>query len=239
MRICAATVAVLMVAQARGDIVYSHFEVPPVTQSVVMPGWEVGEYVTLAGGAQQMAVVEFQVGALASGPGGEGNFTFCFYEDAGGVPGQLLRTGTQYVILSGVEPRRIGFSAELAVPSPLWVTVRYETGGMAGVILTDTPATVGALSPTRVFRQGGTGAWGSMPATEWMTMRLTSPPPPCYPNCDHSAIAPILNVNDFVCFMSEYAHGHSYANCDGSTVAPVLNVNDYVCFQMMYAAGCP
>ena len=30
-----------------------------------------------------------------------------------------------------------------------------------------------------------------------------------------------------------------YANCDGSTIAPVLNVNDFQCFLNAYAAGCP
>jgi probable HAF family extracellular repeat protein len=30
-----------------------------------------------------------------------------------------------------------------------------------------------------------------------------------------------------------------YANCDGSTAAPVLNVNDFVCFQARFAGGCP
>ena len=30
-----------------------------------------------------------------------------------------------------------------------------------------------------------------------------------------------------------------YANCDGSTAAPVLNVNDFTCFLNRYAAGCP
>jgi len=30
-----------------------------------------------------------------------------------------------------------------------------------------------------------------------------------------------------------------YANCDGSVLAPVLNVNDFVCFTNLYAAGCP
>jgi hypothetical protein len=61
----------------------------------------------------------------------------------------------------------------------------------------------------------------------------------CYANCDGSTGAPILNVNDFVCFNNLYAAGSPNANCDGSTVAPVLNVNDFVCFQNKYAAGCP
>ena len=62
---------------------------------------------------------------------------------------------------------------------------------------------------------------------------------PCYANCDGSTTAPILNVNDFVCFQTKFAAGDSGANCDGSTIVPVLNVNDFVCFQQKYAAGCP
>ena len=61
----------------------------------------------------------------------------------------------------------------------------------------------------------------------------------CYANCDGSSTAPVLNVNDFICFQQLYAAGDSYANCDNSTVAPVLNVNDFICFQQQFAAGCP
>jgi hypothetical protein len=61
----------------------------------------------------------------------------------------------------------------------------------------------------------------------------------CYANCDGSTAAPVLNVNDFVCFQSHFAAGDSYANCDGSTTVPVLNVNDFICFQQRFAAGCP
>jgi hypothetical protein len=61
----------------------------------------------------------------------------------------------------------------------------------------------------------------------------------CYANCDGSTIAPVLNVNDFICFQNRFAAGDSYANCDGSTIAPVLNVNDFICFQTQFAAGCP
>jgi uncharacterized protein YjiK len=60
----------------------------------------------------------------------------------------------------------------------------------------------------------------------------------CYPNCDGSTVAPVLNVNDFICFSNRYAAGDPRANCDGSSVAPVLNVNDFVCFSNRYAAGC-
>jgi hypothetical protein len=59
-----------------------------------------------------------------------------------------------------------------------------------------------------------------------------------YANCDGSATAPVLNVNDFTCFLNRYAAGDDYANCDGSTTAPVLNVNDFTCFVNRYAGGC-
>jgi hypothetical protein len=65
------------------------------------------------------------------------------------------------------------------------------------------------------------------------------PPAACYPNCDGSTGAPLLNVNDFICFQGKFAAGDPYANCDHSTAAPVLNVNDFICFQTKFAVGCP
>jgi hypothetical protein len=60
----------------------------------------------------------------------------------------------------------------------------------------------------------------------------------CYANCDHSTAPPILNANDFQCFLNEFAAGTSYANCDASTSPPVLNANDFQCFLNKFAAGC-
>jgi hypothetical protein len=65
-----------------------------------------------------------------------------------------------------------------------------------------------------------------------------SPPAPCYANCDNSTTPPILNVNDFQCFLNKYAAGNSTANCDNSTTPPILNVNDFQCFLNKFAAGC-
>ena len=62
--------------------------------------------------------------------------------------------------------------------------------------------------------------------------------PLCYANCDGSSVAPVLNVNDFVCFLAKFAEGGPDANCDGSTTPPILNVNDLLCFQARFAAGC-
>jgi hypothetical protein len=73
------------------------------------------------------------------------------------------------------------------------------------------------------------------------------PPPACYANCDQSTSAPVLNVDDFMCFINEFGAGislpHSqqvehYANCDGSTIAPALNVDDFMCFINRFGAGC-
>jgi hypothetical protein len=71
---------------------------------------------------------------------------------------------------------------------------------------------------------------------------------PCYANCDGSTVQPVLNVDDFTCFVNAFAQAQSlpaaqqvtaYANCDGSTVTPVLNVDDFTCFINRYAQGCP
>jgi outer membrane protein assembly factor BamB len=75
----------------------------------------------------------------------------------------------------------------------------------------------------------------------------TEGPPLCYANCDGSTVPPVLNVEDFTCFINEFAAGSQlphelqvghYANCDGSTTAPVLNVEDFTCFINRFAAGC-
>lgn len=70
---------------------------------------------------------------------------------------------------------------------------------------------------------------------------------PCYANCDGSTVAPVLNVDDFTCYINEFAsaltlpHAQQfthYANCDGSTQAPALNVDDFTCFINAFAQGC-
>lgn len=60
----------------------------------------------------------------------------------------------------------------------------------------------------------------------------------CYPNCDGSRVAPILNVADFTCFLNRFSAADPYANCDGSTQPPTLNVSDFTCFVNAYSAGC-
>ena len=62
--------------------------------------------------------------------------------------------------------------------------------------------------------------------------------PFCYANCDQSTVPPILNVNDFQCFLNRFAAGDSWANCDASGPPPWLNAADFQCFLNHFAAGC-
>jgi hypothetical protein len=81
-----------------------------------------------------------------------------------------------------------------------------------------------------------------------ISIPISSSPAPCYANCDGSSTEPILTVDDFICFVNEFAMAHAlppaqqvthYANCDGSTTEPVLTVGDFICFINEFAQGCP
>jgi hypothetical protein len=61
---------------------------------------------------------------------------------------------------------------------------------------------------------------------------------PCYANCDASSTQPVLNANDFQCFLNLFAAADPYANCDGSSTEPTLNANDFQCFLNAFATGC-
>jgi hypothetical protein len=72
--------------------------------------------------------------------------------------------------------------------------------------------------------------------------------PACYANCDASTAPPVLNVDDFTCFINQFALAQTlppeqqathYANCDGSLTSPVLNIDDFTCFINQFALGCP
>ncbi|MBL9031826.1 MAG: hypothetical protein JNM80_08975 [Phycisphaerae bacterium] len=85
--------------------------------------------------------------------------------------------------------------------------------------------------------QATIGTW-KVAGSYGVAAQVPSFPASCYANCDNSTAAPILNVNDFTCFLNKYAAGDTTANCDNSTVVPVLNINDFTCFLNLYAVGC-
>jgi hypothetical protein len=77
---------------------------------------------------------------------------------------------------------------------------------------------------------------------------VTCQQPACYANCDLSTTAPVLNIDDFTCFINQFALAQNlpheqqvphYANCDGSQTAPALNIDDFTCFINQFALGCP
>jgi probable HAF family extracellular repeat protein len=74
--------------------------------------------------------------------------------------------------------------------------------------------------------------------TDGSAWRLSVPGWFCYSNCDASSTPPVLNMNDFACFINHFVAGDAYANCDQSTMPPVLNVNDFICCQTRFASGC-
>ncbi len=105
----------------------------------------------------------------------------------------------------------------------------YDCGG--GI------STAGTLELFGVIAQPDAGRL-SLGTLECLGGFLAGGAPACYANCDSSTIAPVLNVNDFSCFLNLFAAGDSRANCDASTTVPILNVNDFSCFLNTYAAGC-
>jgi subtilisin-like proprotein convertase family protein len=120
------------------------------------------------------------------------------------------------------------------VPSP----------GIPGVTGTYRP-----LTPLSTFAgESAQGLW-QLSVTDWnpgatgsivsATLLLDLQRPPCYANCDGSTAAPVLDINDWICFLGRYLDGDPRANCDGSAASPALNVSDFICFIERYAAGCP
>jgi hypothetical protein len=102
------------------------------------------------------------------------------------------------------------------------------------------------ISPVPIYRFVISPVNSTTPAIDNFTF-VTAGPPGCYPNCDGSTVEPILNVDDFTCFINEFASAQglphaqqvtAYANCDQSTTAPALNVDDFTCFINQYAQGC-
>ena len=58
---------------------------------------------------------------------------------------------------------------------------------------------------------------------------------PSVPDTGASFFGPVIDIGMYE-FNAAQA---CYANCDASSTAPILNVNDFICFMNRYAAGCP
>jgi hypothetical protein len=112
-----------------------------------------------------------------------------------------------------------------------WSTIDCggSTGGSGG----------GTFNVSGTIGQPDAGTMSSGPFVVIGGFWSVTAPVPCYPNCDSSTIIPILNVQDFTCFLARFGNGDLYANCDGSTTAPVLNFQDFSCYLTKFVTGCP
>ena len=61
---------------------------------------------------------------------------------------------------------------------------------------------------------------------------IATVPVPCHADCDGSGA---LDIDDFICFQTEFAQDSIYADCDGSGE---LDIDDFICFQTEYGRGC-
>jgi hypothetical protein len=71
----------------------------------------------------------------------------------------------------------------------------------------------------------------SWPYTQQTTM-IEITDEPCPADCDGNAN---LNIDDFICFMTNYSLGDPSADCDADGQ---LTIDDFICFQTSFVLGC-
>jgi hypothetical protein len=199
-------------------------------------------------GANDVDMYQFRMCAPASFSAttvGGANFDtqlFLFTSSGGGIAfnDDAPQTGSFQSTISSQ------FTGAMAAGDVLLAVTRYNNDALASTqpIWLNEPVGV-ERAPDGPGQAGTVNGWSGAAATGGAyTIELTgscypAAVQPCYANCDASTTAPVLNVQDFTCFLQQYAASNAYANCDGSTVAPTLNVQDFTCFLQRYAAGCP
>jgi hypothetical protein len=152
-------------------------------------------------------------------------------------PEQLARTSTGGVIAAG-------FSSPAGIYeyNSVGTQVNYfnqGTGGIRGVFELDSMDILYTDdNGIHVYSRAGQSSSNVATGFVGAYINIVVFPAACYANCDGSTAPPILNANDFQCFLNRFAAADSYANCDGSTASPVLNANDFQCFLNAFAAGC-
>jgi hypothetical protein len=165
---------------------------------------------------------------------------FLFGNDGVGVADRYAFNGPATITSQFVAARPAGLyylavAAFLKSPQDssgqyLWLTNHFDNVERA-------PDGPGAANPIDHWDNGG-GQDGPYTVDLTGACFVGGTPPTCYANCDQSTQPPVLNVQDFSCFLTKFSAGDSYANCDGSTQPPILNVQDFSCFLTKFSAGC-
>lgn len=179
--------------------------------------------------------------------GATNEFRIQFHENDGQTPGALV--GQFEGIMGGTNAERFvtieGDASILLTAGQQYWIILYAINDGSGTWYQNNQGV--SLLRCLSRNQGVSWTYGT---TNAPVFRLTvdDVTPVCYANCDASTTPPVLNVDDFTCFINEFASAQSlpyeqqlvhYANCDSSTTAPVLNVEDFTCFINAFAAGCP
>lgn len=175
---------------------------------------------------------------------GQGEFRFEFWTDVDDRPGVLIGFTPQ--VPAPAAPEIVAISVqeiiELAAGQAFWIIMRGSGDSEASWFQSET-----GLPLPRVWSVNQGQSWLYSTTHPAAAFRITMNGVDCYANCDGSTVAPVLNVDDFTCFINQFAIGQSmphhmqvshYANCDGSTSPPALNVDDFTCFINIFASGC-
>lgn len=167
-----------------------------------------------------------------------------------GFPAEDATRNAAWTIVQTNPTMPNGSHIEWAAPVPFDPSRPWEGNGLRWStvynfrFIADVPPNASGEVIVGLYKPAAAPAPAAFSAKAWVPSEISIP---CYANCDGSTNEPILNVDDFTCFINEFAQALSlsheqqvmhYANCDGSTNAPVLNVDDFSCFINEFAAGC-
>jgi hypothetical protein len=241
----AAAGSCIAAAAARGDIAFNNFGPGdaysgngwiiwgPQSSSSWTQGFR---FVSQASGGITNLVVPMQDYTS----GGPGTYVFELYTDTPAGPGTVIGTIGEtagFVNMSPPLPPPVQIGANgsvlLSSGAAYWLVARALGSSQGGWHSND----LGQMGQ-RAYLAHGNPQW-TLGTVEMSAFRIEVGGQSCYPNCDGSTAAPVLNVADFTCFLQGFAVADPYANCDGSTALPVLNVADFTCFLQKFAAGCP
>lgn len=111
-----------------------------------------------------------------------------------------------------------------------WSPLGSGLTGLVGAIAAPSVTALAVLPSGELIAGGGFTHAGGVVAP--FIARWGCKPTLCGADCDGSGS---LDIDDFVCFQTEYAIGSDKADCDASGE---LDIDDFMCFQTLYAVGC-